>query len=69
MTPEEQIANLEARVAFQEEAIDQLSNAMAKQDRIILDLQQALRLMNDQLKKLSEPMQEVSADEPPPPHY
>ncbi|MBT3147042.1 SlyX family protein [Neptunomonas phycophila] len=65
---EQRISDLEMRVAFQEDTLDKLSDVIAEQDRIIIDLRRAITLLNDQLKKV-DTRQDLPSDEPPPPHY
>ena len=69
MNYDSRLAELETRVAFQEDAIDKLSDVIAKQDRTIHDLKKLLSLMNEQLKKVGQDSQGMPFDEPPPPHY
>ncbi len=61
------IDELESRVAFQEETIAKLDEALAGQQQQLLDVQRALSMLTSRLA-------EVEADqddgpEPPPPHY
>lgn len=60
--------NLEARVAFQEQSIDQLSDALARQE---LELDKMLRLihhLSQRIKELSDG-NPLGDDNQPPPHY
>jgi len=65
---EQRLSDIEMRVAFQEDTLDKLSDVIAEQDRIIIDLRRAITLLNDQLKKV-DTRQDLPGDEPPPPHY
>lgn len=63
----QRIDELESRVAFQEETIAKLDEALAGQQQQLLDVQRALSMLTSRLS-------EVEADqddgpEPPPPHY
>lgn len=66
---EEQIIELESRIAFQEEAIHSLSETVALQQQRIEALASMLARMREKLSALEpSPMQGDEA-EPPPPHY
>jgi len=70
MNDQDRITELESRVAFQEETLDQLNDAVSKQELEIERLTRAIKLFNQQLKSLGlDDTAEVSANEPPPPHY
>ena len=68
---QEQLVELQTRVAFQEDTLTQLNQVVAKQDQEILTLQQQLRLL---AKRLDDALyQQEQGDEKPlderPPHY
>lgn len=67
--PVARLAALEERLAFQERAQEQLSDALAaaraELDRLALRLKRA----EDQLRAGSSGAVGDAADEPPPPHY
>ncbi|MGB3611072.1 MAG: SlyX family protein [Cellvibrio sp.] len=68
---QEQLIELETRVAFQEDTLTQLNQVVAKQDQEILTLQQQLRLLAKRLddalyvqeQGIAKPLEER------PPHY
>ena len=68
--PHVRIDELEERIAFQEDTIQQLDDAMAAQQRQIMDLLHELGVLLEHVKKLesSGPQGAVEADEKPP-HY
>ncbi len=66
---EEQIIELESRLAFQDDSIEQLSETVARQQRQIDDLTRMVKIINKQLKSTSQDSGPSTADEPPPPHY
>lgn len=70
MTDQERITELESRVAFQEETLDQLNDAVSKQELEIERLTRIVKIINQQLKslRLDDPIN-APYDEPPPPHY
>ena len=69
MTDETRMTDIEARLAYQEAAIDDLTRASLEQQRTIEALQsqlmQAMKLLRDLTPGVGGP----AADEPPPPHY
>ncbi|MBV1786967.1 SlyX family protein [Marinobacterium sp. D7] len=65
MSVEEQVTELESRVAFQEDAIDKLSEVVARQERDIERLTRMVQILNSEIKETGiEP-----DDQAPPPHY
>ena len=62
------LIDLEERLAFQEDTLQKLDEAMAGQQGQLLDLQRQLRLLAEQIRKLEAGMPEGAPDETPP-HY
>jgi SlyX protein len=58
---------LETKVAFQEDTIQQLNDALVGQQARIDQLELLLRVLAEQLRSSEEP--ETPIVEPPPPHY
>ncbi len=65
---EDRMIELESRLAFQDDSIQQLSDTLAVQQKKLDDLTLAVKMMNEQLKSLPEEMRADTADEAPP-HY
>ena len=68
---QEQLIELQTRVAFQEDTLNQLNQVVAKQDQEILTLQQQLRLLAKRLEDalfVEEQGTAQPADDRPP-HY
>ncbi|MCP8464239.1 SlyX family protein [Pseudomonas sp. ZM23] len=68
MELEDRMADLESRLAFQDDALQTLSDVVYEQERVI----ERLRLQMQALIKRLEDLQGqvgVSEDEAPPPHY
>ena len=63
-----QVVELQTQVAFQEEAISELNQALIKQQAQLAVLQRQWELLKDQAAQQSQPSP-VAAAEPPPPHY
>ncbi len=66
---EERISELESRVAFQEEMIDQLSDVIANQDKILMDLTRVVEILNQKVNVAEAPEGGMDNIEAPPPHY
>ncbi|MCV6590250.1 MAG: SlyX family protein [Marinobacterium sp.] len=69
MSDEQRLADLESRVAFQEDAIDKLSDVIARQDRELIQLKELVITLHKQVKQLDLSAPTAPGDEPPPPHY
>ena len=68
-TLEDRIAELEMRLAFQDDVINTLSEQVARQEMDIRELWEAKRLLHKQLKDVSPSNIKSEQDETPPPHY
>lgn len=71
MTDAEQIADLQTRLAFQEDALQEMSNQMALQAQELQMARQQIRLLNQKLNELFNQLDQraaAPADERPP-HY
>lgn len=66
---EEQLIDLQTRIAFQDDSIQALSDALAHQQIEIERLTQMVKIINGQVKQMAPESGEGLADEPPPPHY
>lgn len=66
---EQQLIDLQTKVAFQDEAIDSLNRSVARQQRRIEELEEELRQLKRQLRSLSDPGIASPQEEGPPPHY
>lgn len=69
MNYKERISALENRVAFQEDALDKLSDVIARQDQCLVTLERQIKYLHEQLKKFDHPLMADADIEPPPPHY
>ena len=66
---EQRIAELEMRLAFQDDVINTLSEQVAKQEMDIRELWDAKQMLHKQLKDISPSNIKKEEDEIPPPHY
>lgn len=69
MSDQERIAELESRVAFQEDAIDKLSDVIARQDIELVQLKELVLSLHKQIKLMDLSNPTSNGEEPPPPHY
>ena len=61
------LQSLETRIAFQEDLLQKLDDALSGQQHQLLEMQRHIELLTQQIKVL---MQEIpDTPEPPPPHY
>lgn len=67
-THDDRISLLEERIAFQESAIDQLSDIVASQAKEIDELRRMIMILNDRIKNADSSGNAPVADAPPP-HY
>jgi len=68
-TLENRIAELEMRLAFQDDVINTLSEQVAKQELDIRELWDAKQMLHKQLKDISPSNIRKEEEETPPPHY
>lgn len=61
-------SQLEERIAFQESAIDQLSDVVAAQSKEIDELRRMIMILNDRIKH-SDSSNNAPVADTPPPHY
>lgn len=68
--PQARIDELEERIAFQEDTIQKLDDAMADQQRQLMNFEHELALMLEHVKKLESPRsQGTTEQDEKPPHY
>lgn len=68
MSNDPEIIDLQTRIAFQDGAIQQLSDVIARQQQAIEALQKETEELRRQLRAL-QPSEVTGEKEPPPPHY
>ncbi|MCA1767252.1 MAG: SlyX family protein [Idiomarina sp.] len=68
---EEQLANLEMQLTFQEDTINSLNSLVTAQTQQMGDMQKQIRWLGKRMKQLQDNQSSDSdpAAEPPPPHY
>jgi len=66
---EERLTEIESRVAFQDDTIQQLNDVIVRQQHDIEYLKEELLLLKQQIETLSPSLVVDQAQETPPPHY
>ena len=65
----QQFDSLEMKLAFQEDLIQKLDDALVSQQQQILTLQRQVQLLGNELRALDTRSLGDATPEPPPPHY
>jgi len=63
------LEEIENKLAFQEDVVEQLNRIIADQNASLLKLERQLRLMAERLTALQPSMIAAPSEETPPPHY
>jgi SlyX protein len=66
---ESRVAELETRLAFQDDLLGALDRTVALQDRALGDLREEIARLRAGLEGVRTALGHDVADEPPPPHY
>jgi SlyX protein len=66
---ESSLIELETKLAFQEDALRRLNEALVDQQQRIADLERICRLLVDRIARMTDEVHKGSAAEEVPPHY
>lgn len=66
---EEQLIDLQTRLAFQEEHINEINHTLAQQAKELNELRLEIKELKRQLRAMSPTNIASEAEETPPPHY
>ncbi|MEH6446179.1 MAG: SlyX family protein [Oceanospirillaceae bacterium] len=66
---EDRITELESRVAFQEQLIDQLNDVVANQDKVLIDLSRVVEMLHQKINQTESGEGLFDNVDAPPPHY
>ena len=69
MSQTDQIQDLQVRIAFLEESLDEFNQIVTDQQKQISMLERAVKHLSSRLEQVSGPDIKSTADETPPPHY
>ncbi|CAH0524479.1 SlyX family protein [Vibrio hippocampi] len=68
-TLEERINDLECKVAFQEQTIEELNDALTQQQLLITKMQDQMKYVVGKVKNMDTSNLADATEETPPPHY
>lgn len=66
---DDKINELEIKLAFQDDLLTALNEIVTRQDKEILNLWAANRLLKQNMNEIKNDQTETNAEEAPPPHY
>lgn len=66
---EQRISELETRLAFCDDSVQQLNLVITQQDRLLAELEEKVRVLGQRLQTLQPNPIASAAEETPPPHY
>ena len=66
---EDRIVELETKLVFQDETINELNEVITDQQKQLDELREEVRLLNLRIVSLAESSTDSNEKEPPPPHY
>jgi SlyX protein len=66
---EDKIVDLETKLAFQDETINELNDVITDQQNQLDELREEIRLLNLRIVSIAESTPNSNEVEPPPPHY
>ncbi len=66
---EDRLTELETRIAFVDDTMGSLNDAVAVHDRLLHDLRNSMDRLRDELVNVRGALAHDVQDEPPPPHY
>ena len=66
---ENEIIDLQSKLAFQDEAISELNHVITDQQQQLDQLREEIRLLNIRIASVVEASNTAEEKEPPPPHY
>ncbi|MCL9776349.1 SlyX family protein [Vibrio methylphosphonaticus] len=68
-TLEERINDMECKIAFQEQTIEELNDALTQQQLLISKMQDQMKYVVGKVKNMDSPNLADPSEETPPPHY
>ena len=66
---QDRIDTLECQLAFQEQTIEELNDALSQQQLLIAKMQHQMKYVVGKVKNLDSSNMAAPSKEPPPPHY
>ncbi|MCL9783853.1 SlyX family protein [Vibrio sp. S4M6] len=66
---EKRVSNLECQLAFQEQTIEELNDALSQQQLLISKMQAQMKYIVGKVKSMDSSQLADQSEESPPPHY
>ena len=66
---EDKISDLECQMAFQEQTVEELNDALSQQQLLITNMQVQMKFMVGKMKTMDTSSMAAASEETPPPHY
>ena len=66
---EDKISDLECQMAFQEQTVEELNDALSQQQLLITKMQVQMKFMVGKMKTMDTSSMADASEETPPPHY
>ena len=66
---DERIDDIEAKIAYQEDTIERLNQAITRQQEMINRLERMCKLLGERISEIKSDKASDASAEPPPPHY
>ncbi len=66
---EQRVVELETRLSFQEDTLNQLNDTLVEQSRVLDRVLARLQRLDDEFRRLDPGSEQDPGIEPPPPHY
>jgi len=66
---EQRVSNLECQLAFQEQTIEELNDALSQQQLLISKMQSQMKYLVGKMKTMDTSQLADPTEETPPPHY
>ncbi|GLR76469.1 SlyX family protein [Aliivibrio sifiae] len=66
---EDKISDLECQMAFQEQTVEELNDALSQQQLLITNMQVQMKFMVGKMKTMDTSSMADASEETPPPHY
>jgi len=66
---EDRLAELETKISFQDQSIQELSDVVAQQDKLLIQIRAELNHIKNELKNQTPELLANQNEETPPPHY
>ena len=66
---ESRLEEIEVKLAFQEQSLQELSDVVYRQERSLEAIEERLAIISERLSQVLESVPDATPEDPPPPHY